>query len=180
MASVLVAEQDVADFFESSSDAAPSILPSKIANWLSSDFFGLLNDAGITIDQSKVDPANFAELVTLVETGEINASSGKNVLEQMFRSGNKATSIVKEQGLKQLTDPEEIELIVSQVLEDNPAQAEQYLKGKRTLDQWFFGQVMRATGGRADPSLLRNCLQKALSTLEEQHLNGGGNLSLDT
>ena len=170
-ASVLVAEQDVADYYESSIVAAPEISPSKIANWLSSDFFGLLNDEGITIDQSKIEPENFAELVALVETGEINASSGKTVLEQMFRSGELASSIVEKRGLTQITDPEIIRNFVEQVLNAHPDQINQYIEGKRSIEHWFFGQVMRATGGKAAPSLLRPILSDALQKLMKSHHN---------
>jgi len=170
-ASVLITEHDIADFYEKASNAAPEVLPSKVANWLSSDFFGLLNDAGLTIDQSKVEPENFAELVTLVETGEINASSGKTVLEQMFRSGEQASSIVEERGLKQITDPEIIRKFVEQILNSHPGQIKQYIQGKRTIEQWFFGQVMRAAGGKADPSLLRPILSEALQSLVKSYHN---------
>jgi len=170
-ASVLVAEQDVADYYESSSVAAPEISPSKIANWLSSDFFGLLNDEGITIDQSKIEPENFAELVALVETVEINASSGKTVLEQMFRSGELASSIVEKRGLTQITDPEIIRNFVEQILNAHPDQINQYIEGKRSIEHWFFGQVMRATGGKAAPSHLRPILSDALQKLMKSHHN---------
>jgi aspartyl-tRNA(Asn)/glutamyl-tRNA(Gln) amidotransferase subunit B len=167
-ASVLTSEHIVADYFEKSIQAAPTISPSKIANWLSSDFFGLLNEEGITIDQSKIVPENFAELVTLVESGEINASSGKTVLVQMFRSGETASFIVEKRGLKQISDPEILRDVVKQILNEHPDQVVQYIEGKRSINQWFFGQAMRATGGKADPSLLRTILNEALQKLDEE------------
>jgi aspartyl-tRNA(Asn)/glutamyl-tRNA(Gln) amidotransferase subunit B len=165
--SVLTAERDVADYYEKAVASAPEISANKIANWLSSDFFGLLNEKGISVDQSKVTPENLAELVRLVETGEINASSGKMVLEYMFDSGEKAASIVSQQGLKQITDPEIIRRFVEDVLSSHPEQVNQYLEGKHTLQQWFFGQVMRAAGGKADPSILQPILNQSLQDIEK-------------
>jgi aspartyl-tRNA(Asn)/glutamyl-tRNA(Gln) amidotransferase subunit B len=172
-ASVLTAEQDVALFFEEAVSAAPEIPASKIANWLSSDFFGLLNEVGITIDQSKVTPQNFAGLVRLVEKGEINASSGKTVLEKMFESGDPAASIVEKHGLEQISDPETIRSFVEEVLNSHPEQVKQYIKGKRTIEQWFFGQVMRTAEGRANPTIVRKMLVKTLKKLEESRHIGG-------
>jgi aspartyl-tRNA(Asn)/glutamyl-tRNA(Gln) amidotransferase subunit B len=166
-ASVLTAERDVADFFERAMLSTTDIPAIKIANWLSSDFFGLLNETGISIDQSKVTPEMLAELVHLVETGEINASSGKVVLERMFETGEHATSIVEKEGLRQITDPKLIHQYVEDVLNSHPDQLHQYLEGKHTIQQWFFGQVMRATGGRADPAIVRKKLIKCLKDLEE-------------
>ena len=167
IANVLIAERDVADYFESAVSSAPDISASKIANWLSSDFFGLLNEAGISIDQSKVSPENLAELVRLVEDGEINAGSGKMVLEHMFHSGEQATSIVEKRGLKQITDPAMIHQFVREVLSSHPEQLQQYLDGKQSLQQWFFGQAMQAMGGQADPSLLQPILNEALQDIEK-------------
>ena len=168
-ASVLTAEPDVALFFEAAVSSAPEIPVPKIANWLSSDFFGLLNEVGITIDQSKVTPRNFAELVRLVEEGEINASSGKIVLEKMLESGDQAASIVEKYGLKQISDPEIIRSFVEEVLNAHPEQVKQYIKGKRTIAQWFFGQVMRAMRGKADPSILQPILNESLQDIEKGH-----------
>jgi aspartyl-tRNA(Asn)/glutamyl-tRNA(Gln) amidotransferase subunit B len=166
-ASVLTTERDVADFFERAMLSTTDIPAIKIANWLSSDFFGLLNETGISIDQSKVTPEMLAELVHLVETGEINASSGKVVLERMFETGEHATSIVEKEGLRQITEPKLIHQYVEDVLNSHPDQLHQYLEGKHTIQQWFFGQVMRATGGRADPAIVRKKLIKCLKDLEE-------------
>jgi len=169
LARVLTAEREVADYFENAVLSAAEIPAIKIANWLSSDFFGLLNEKGIKIDQSTVSPENLAELVHLVEVGEINASSGKMVLEHMFESGDSAASIVEKHGLKQITDSDLIHQVVKEILDSHPEQVQQYLEGKHTIQQWFFGQAMRAMGGKADPSLLRPILRQSLQNLEKGH-----------
>jgi aspartyl-tRNA(Asn)/glutamyl-tRNA(Gln) amidotransferase subunit B len=179
-AGVLTAEVEVADFFEASTSVSIKVQPKNIANWITGEIFSLLNEANASIDQGNISPEDLSELVALVDDGKISANSGKVVLAELFSHGGKAVDIVEEKGLAQISDLSLIEEQVSRVLAENPSQTKQYVEGKRTLEQWFFGQVMRATGGRADPTLLRKSLQKALSVLEEQHINGGGNLSLDT
>ncbi|NIM92986.1 MAG: Asp-tRNA(Asn)/Glu-tRNA(Gln) amidotransferase subunit GatB [Anaerolineales bacterium] len=169
LAGVLTAEREVADFFEEAVNAKPKVHPQKLANWLSSDLFGLLNEANININESKVSPESFAALVLMVEENKINASSGKVVLAEMVESGGSPADIVDERELGQITDPDVIDRIVIDVLDANPVQRSQYLEGKHALSQWFFGQVMRATGGRADPSIIRQVLDEHLKGLEESH-----------
>jgi aspartyl-tRNA(Asn)/glutamyl-tRNA(Gln) amidotransferase subunit B len=108
----------------------------------------------------------------MVERGEINATSGKSVLSEMFESGGTPQAMVKRGGLTQLNDPQVINALVSRVLHENPQQVEQYLGGKTTVSQWLFGQVMRAAGGRANPSLIRTSLNMALQDLEERRHTG--------
>jgi aspartyl-tRNA(Asn)/glutamyl-tRNA(Gln) amidotransferase subunit B len=169
---LLTAERSVADFFETAVASTSDASADKIANWLTGDFFSLINQAGIEIQQSKVTPNALAELVTMVERGEINATSGKSVLSEMFESGGTPQAMVKRGGLTQLNDPQVINALVSRVLHENPQQVEQYLGGKTTVSQWLFGQVMRAAGGRANPSLIRTSLNMALQDLEERRHTG--------
>ncbi|UCF62376.1 MAG: Asp-tRNA(Asn)/Glu-tRNA(Gln) amidotransferase GatCAB subunit B, partial [Anaerolineaceae bacterium] len=164
---LLVEEHPVADYFESAVAHDPGISPTKIANWLTGEYFSLLNLAGIEIQKSKVSHQDFAELVAMVERGDINATIGKEVLEEIFETGGSPVDIVDARGLAQLNDPQAISELVNQVLAENPQQVEQYLGGKTTLSQWLFGQVMRATGGRANPALVRTHLDQALKNLEE-------------
>jgi aspartyl-tRNA(Asn)/glutamyl-tRNA(Gln) amidotransferase subunit B len=81
----------------------------------------------------------------------------------MFKSNKSPSAIIDDLGLGQISDPVEINSIVTQVLEENPQQREQYLKGKKTLIEWFFGQVMRRTRSRADPTLVREALESQLN-----------------
>ena len=172
-ASLLVAEQEVADYFEAAVAAAPGVATVKISNWLTGEFFSLLNQSEVEIQHSKVTPQSLAELVTIIERGDISTISGKEVLAEMFESGDTPTEIVEAGGLAQLNDPQAIKALVNQVLSENPQQVDQYLGGKTTISQWLFGQVMRATGGRANPAIVRSALNTALQSLEESHLSGG-------
>jgi aspartyl-tRNA(Asn)/glutamyl-tRNA(Gln) amidotransferase subunit B len=165
---VLTAEREVADYFEGAAAAAPELPPARIAHWLSGELFGLLNQAGITIQQAKVSPAALAELVRLVEAGEINAASGKVVLEEVFATGRAPRQVVRDRGLFQLSDRTEIERLVAEVLQSHPDQVDGYLRGKTAIAHWFFGQVMRAAGGRADPALVRQSLETALEALARE------------
>ncbi len=142
----------------------------KISNWLSGSVFSLLNERNLSIDEIKITPDELAQLVAKIENGEISASSGKVVLDEMFESGKSASEIIDERGLLQLSDLKEIEKVVTRVVDENPQQLEIYLKGKETLLEWFFGQVMRETQGRADPKLVRKTLELVLGELNGQTL----------
>ena len=166
-AGLLVEERSVAEYYEAVAAHDPGISPSKIANWLTGEYFSLLNLAGVEIDQSKISPQSFAELVAMVEREDINATSGKEVLEEIFETGDSPVEIVEARGLAQLNDPQVIMDLVNQVLVENPQQVEQYFGGKTTISQWLFGQVMRATGGRANPTIVRSSLDEALDAQEK-------------
>jgi aspartyl-tRNA(Asn)/glutamyl-tRNA(Gln) amidotransferase subunit B len=169
---IVTEEHTVADFFEEAVANAADIPSEKIANWLIGDFFALLNQSGIDIEQSKVTPQGLAKLVTLVEQGDINASSGKIVLSEMFASGADPQAIVEAGGYAQINDPDTISKFVDTVLEDNPQEVEEYLKGKKGISQWLFGQVMSAAGNRANPAVVRTSLGESLRSLEESRRAG--------
>ena len=166
-AGVLTAERSVAEYYEAAIHSSGGASPVKIANWLSGDLFGLLNESATEIDQSKVSPEALARLVTLVESDAISAASGKRVLEVLFAHGGAPDSIVEQEGLGQLQDQDSIRPIVEQVLSDNPDQVAAYLAGKTALSEWFLGQAMKATQGKADPGAVRLELDRALGELEE-------------
>ncbi len=161
-AGVLTTERSIGDYFETAVESAPKVPPVKIANWLSSDLFGLLNQAGIDFQDNVVPPADLARLVELVETGEVNATSAKTVLAEMVSSGNPPDDIVRTLGLSMIQDPEVIESIVRRVLDAHPRQVADYLDGNTGVFQWLFGQVMKEAEGRANPSAVRSALSAAL------------------
>ena len=167
-ASVLTAERPVADYFEQAAAAAEGIPAEKIANWLSGDLFGLANEAGLAVYETKVTPEMLADLVRHVESGEINATSAKEVLAEMVASGHSAREIIQQRGLMQISDADEIQSIVLEIMEANPEQVASYLEGKQTLFDWFLGQVMRSTSGRANPAIVRQELAKALQSAEDR------------
>jgi aspartyl-tRNA(Asn)/glutamyl-tRNA(Gln) amidotransferase subunit B len=165
LAGVLSAERPVAEFFESALEASPRVDPQKLANWLSVDLFGLLNEAGLGIEQSRVTPADLAGIVQMVESGEINATSAKTVLDHVFHHGGIPAEVVEREELGMLSNRADLELLVDQVLASNPQQVAEYLGGKEVLSKWLFGQAMRSAAGRADPELLQDILLQKLGQM---------------
>ena len=161
-AGVLIEDLMVADFFERAVQSAADVPPKMIANWISGDLFGLLNQAGISIEQAKVEPKDLAALARLVLAGEINQTSAKGVLAEMFSSGRSPEVIVAERGLGQISDEQMLAAWVEQVLAENPAQLASYLNGKETVARWLFGQAMRLAQGRANPGKLQSILEAKL------------------
>jgi aspartyl-tRNA(Asn)/glutamyl-tRNA(Gln) amidotransferase subunit B len=167
-AAVLTVERLVADYFERAAASAEDVPAEKVANWLSGDLFGLANEAGLAVYETKVSPKQLAELVRRVESDEINATSGKEVLAEMVSSGQSAGDIITQRGLAQISDTDEIQSIILKILDENPQQVTAFLEGKDALLDWFLGQVMRATRGRANPSIVRQELSKALQSVEDR------------
>ena len=168
-AGVLVAEKESADYFEAllaalaeATGKAPKDLAKKAANWVISDLFGHLNKAGTPVADSPVSPAAGAELLALVEDGTISGRIAKDVFEVMFGTGQSAAEIVEEKGLKQVSDTGELEKIIDEVITANPDQLAQYRDGKDKLIGFFVGQVMKATGGQANPGVVNQLLKPKL------------------
>ncbi|MDH3943146.1 MAG: Asp-tRNA(Asn)/Glu-tRNA(Gln) amidotransferase subunit GatB [Anaerolineae bacterium] len=166
-AGVLVAEKTVADFFEAVLESEPSLSPKMAANWISGDLFGLLNQMDREFDDLDTTPKAFAKLLSLIAAEEINQNTAKNVLAEMLASGAGAEEIVDKHGWKQLSDEEAIAEKVAEVLLNNPSQVDEYLAGKQALSGWLFGQVMQASGGMANPRIVRRELEKRLDALKK-------------
>jgi aspartyl-tRNA(Asn)/glutamyl-tRNA(Gln) amidotransferase subunit B len=98
----------------------------------------------------------------MVQSETINQSTGKEVLNEMLKTGKTAEEIVVEKGLQQLSDPQEIVAIVEHTLESHPNEVNDYLQGKETISNWLFGQVMRAARGKANPQIVKRILQEKL------------------
>ncbi len=168
-ASLLVAEKENADYYEALLSAFEGLtgkpateLATTAANWVTGDFFGLLNKAGKSVSESPVGPEAGAGLLALVADGTISGRTAKDVFEIMFETGKAADVIVDEQGLKQVSDQGELEAIIARIIADNPGQVEQYKGGKDKLFGFFVGQVMKATGGKANPKLVNELLRGTL------------------
>jgi aspartyl-tRNA(Asn)/glutamyl-tRNA(Gln) amidotransferase subunit B len=165
-AGVLVVEPAVADYYEHTVVASPDATPKIVANWVSGELFGLMNQASINIDESKVDPDSLGTLIQMVVRGEINISTAKAVLAEMFTTGRSADDIVSERGLGQISDEAHIAILVSEVLTENPEQVGEYLSGKEAIRRWLFGQVMRVAKGQANPQVVERELNHQLSDLK--------------
>ena len=166
-AGVLTVEPAVADYFEQVLRLAPEAAPKVVANWITGELFGLLNQADAGIEDNRVSAAGLADLLRRVAQGEINQNTAKTVLAEMFASGRTAEAIIAERGLKQVSDSGLIAGLVQQVLADNPNEVAAYLAGKETLAKWLFGQVMRSARGQANPQVLQQELDRQLSRLKK-------------
>jgi aspartyl-tRNA(Asn)/glutamyl-tRNA(Gln) amidotransferase subunit B len=168
-ASVLVVEARVADYFEASVGAARShgIDARTVSNWVLGELFRLSNDTGVPLDESPLTPAALADLMGRVEQRQVNANTAKSVLAEMYRTGKPAKEIIDERGAAQIRDKEQIERLVSTVLDENSEPVSQYLAGKETVLGYLIGQVMRASRGKADPQLARKLLHERLQALRD-------------
>jgi aspartyl-tRNA(Asn)/glutamyl-tRNA(Gln) amidotransferase subunit B len=163
-AEVLVEEPAVAAYFEAAVAAQGGHRNAKsVANWMTGELFRLMNETAQTIEQVAVRPAQMAELGALVAAGTLNLSTAKAVFESMYRSGRGPAEIVAEQGLAQVSDTGEIERLIEEVIAANPGELASYLSGKASLEQWFFGQVMRRLRGRGNPQVIGAALSAALA-----------------
>jgi len=162
-ASVLVAEQPVADYFEQAVRAAREVSPKSVVNWVSGELFALLNQAGLDIALSPVTPQGLAELLGILGRGEVNHTTARLILAEMFATRQLASQIIASQDLKQISDASQIASLVSQVLSQYPEQLSAYLQGKETIARWFFGQVMRLAQGQANPQVVQAELDRQLA-----------------
>ncbi len=159
-AEVLTADRPVADYFESCVRSYPNA--KTVANWITGELFRLLKAMDAGIETVKITPDALAELLTLVEKGAINIGIAKDVFAAMFETGHPASQIVKEKGLAQISDAEELLRIVEQVIADNPGPVAEYLAGKDAVLRFLVGQVMKATRGKANPKLVNRLLRERL------------------
>ena len=166
-AGVISADKAVADYFEAVLGANTRLDAKLVANWLTGDLFGQMNQAGLTIQTIPIQPEAFARLLDMLVSGELNSQSAVRVLGKMIETGDSSETIVAREGLKQISNEAEIEAVIQAVLVENPGQLEAYLQGKNTLENWFFGQVMRRTGSRANPSVVRSILSKKLAEMSQ-------------
>jgi aspartyl-tRNA(Asn)/glutamyl-tRNA(Gln) amidotransferase subunit B len=134
----------------------------KIVNWIIADLFGLLNEAGIELSDSKIAPAQLAGLVALAEGGSISGPQAKLVLAEMFASGKDPAKIVAEKGLEQVSDSSAIEALVDEVIAENSEAADKVRAGHTGTIGWLVGQVMRKSKGRANPQMVNQLLSEKL------------------
>jgi aspartyl-tRNA(Asn)/glutamyl-tRNA(Gln) amidotransferase subunit B len=157
-ADVLVAEKAAAEYFEAVAKGRDAKLA---ANWVTGDLFGALNATGKSIADSPVSAAHLGALIDLIKSDVISGRIAKDVFAIMLETGEAPADIVEKRGLKQVTDTGAIEKAVDEVIAANPKQVEQVKLKPQTLG-WFVGQVMKATGGKANPAAVNEILQRKL------------------
>ncbi|MEL7223580.1 MAG: Asp-tRNA(Asn)/Glu-tRNA(Gln) amidotransferase subunit GatB [Cyanobacteria bacterium J06576_12] len=158
---VMIDDRSVAEFFESA--IATGASSKLVANWIMSDIAGYLNAEKLSITEIKLTPEALAEMVKLIEDGTISNKIGKDILPKLLKNGGSPKKIVEKEGLSQISDPAEIESMIDEVIEAHPDELAKFRAGKTKLKGFFVGQVMKRTGGRADPKLTNQLLGKKLN-----------------
>lgn len=165
-ADLLAADASLAQYFEEAVQAAApeGVAARMAANWILGELFSWINQSGEDLNQLKVRPTALAWLLGFVQRSEINLHTAKAVLGEMLRTGKDAGEIISAQGLRQVSDTSVISGLVEHALADNPEELRNYVNGKETLANWFFGIVMRSAGGKANPQVVRAELERQLLT----------------
>ena len=167
-ANLLTSSKAMADYFEAclKTGALHGLSTAKraktVSNWLLGEFSRLLNATNTEINDSKVSPKQLCQLLDLIQKGSISSTSAKTVFEEMFNTGKHAADIITQRGLSQISDTQEIEEAVTQVIAANAQAVADYKAGKTQSLTFLIGQVMRNTKGRANPKLVNELLKKKL------------------
>lgn len=160
-AGVLAAEMAPATFYET---VAKGRDPKIAANWTMGELFAVLNKQNLTIEQSPVSAEKLGGLLDLLADNTISGRIAKDVFAEMVETGKAAKDIVEDKGLKQITDTGPIEAAADQIIAGNPDQVAKFKGGNDKLIGWFVGQVMKATGGKANPGVVNEILRKKLAS----------------
>jgi aspartyl-tRNA(Asn)/glutamyl-tRNA(Gln) amidotransferase subunit B len=161
-AGVLTASREMADYYEAVVSGVPGH-EKLAANWVMGELAGALNKDGIEITRSRVDARHLAELLARIADATISGKIAKEVFEQMWAEGKDADAIIEAKGLRQITDTSAIERTIDEVMAANPRQLADYRSGKDKLFGFFVGQVMKVTGGKANPAQVNELLKRKLS-----------------
>jgi aspartyl-tRNA(Asn)/glutamyl-tRNA(Gln) amidotransferase subunit B len=159
-ATVLIAERSRADYYEAAAKGRDTKLA---ANWIINELLGILNKNGQTLENSPISAAQIGGMIDLIADNTISGKIAKDVFAIMYESGKDATAIVEEKGLKQVTDMGAIEKVIDAIIAANPDNVAAYKSGKDKLFGFFVGQVMKETGGKANPAAVNDILKKKLS-----------------
>ena len=169
-AEVLTGARALADYFEDCvrhyRAAQPAARPKAVSNWIMTELLSKISLTGREpLDERlrTVAPEHLARLLAQVDAGAINLPTAKRVFEHMWESGGDPDRIIREQGLGQVSDAAALEGLIDRVLAENPKELEQYRQGKDRLLGFFVGQVMKVSGGKANPALLNELLKRKLA-----------------
>ena len=161
-ASVLVSDKAVSDYYEKLAEGRDA---KAAANWVINDLLGALNKASKGIDETPVSPEQLGAILDLLKEGVISGKIAKDLFEIVWNEGGDPKKIVEDRGMKQVTDTGAIEKIVDEIIAANPEQAEK-VKAKPSLAGWFVGQVMKASGGKANPQAVQALVKEKLGVTE--------------
>ena len=159
-AGVLTDSKNLSDFFEECIKKYPDA--KKISNWIMVELLAALNYEDKEIEDTPLTPDNLVEMLELMDKGTISGKIGKKVFREMLETGKGPTSIVKEKGLVQISDEDELEKIVNSVLNENQQSVEDYKNGKDKAFGFLVGQVMKETRGKANPKIVNKLLREKI------------------
>ncbi len=158
-ANILVSDIETSNYFENVIKKSDVKLAT---NWIIGELFAALNEKNLEIAESPISAGNLSKLINLIKDGTISGKIAKTVFEQMMEGDKDPKKIVEEKGLKQESDPKALEALIDKVIDDNRDKATEYKSGKVKLFGFFVGQVMKVSGGKANPQLVNEILKKKL------------------
>ncbi len=158
-ANILVSDIETSNYFENVIKKSDVKLAT---NWIIGELFAALNEKNLEITESPISAGNLSKLINLIKDGTISGKIAKTVFEQMMEGDKDPQKIVEEKGLKQESDPKALEALIDKVIDDNRDKATEYKSGKVKLFGFFVGQVMKVSGGKANPQLVNEILKKKL------------------
>jgi aspartyl-tRNA(Asn)/glutamyl-tRNA(Gln) amidotransferase subunit B len=163
-AGLLTSSKAMADYFESRAKARGELTVKNIANWIIGPVSAIINTDNIDIAgfNARVKPEQFTRLMVLESQAVVNTSTGRNILKEMYRTGQGADDIINKQGLSQISDSTALEAEVIAVINGNSKAVSDYKAGKTQSLKFLVGQVMKATRGRADPNVVIELLKQKL------------------
>jgi aspartyl-tRNA(Asn)/glutamyl-tRNA(Gln) amidotransferase subunit B len=159
-ARVLTDERPMADYFEAAVAAGGDA--KGLSNWITGDLAAHVNAQRLSFADLPFRPAELAEMVTLIDRGTISGKIAKEILPELLEKGGSPAALVEARGLGMISDPAAITAIVDELLAAHPAEVEAFRGGKNKLQGFFVGQLMKRTGGRADPQLANRILAERL------------------
>jgi aspartyl-tRNA(Asn)/glutamyl-tRNA(Gln) amidotransferase subunit B len=160
-ANLLTASRELADYYEAVARASGE--PKPAANWVSGELMAALNKSEREIGASPVSASALAGLIARIQDGTVSGKLAKQVFEGMWNGGGEADAVIEAQGLKQITDTGAIESMIEAIVAANPEQVEQYRAGKDKVFGFFVGQVMKQSGGKANPAQVNEILKRRLA-----------------
>ena len=161
-ADFLCSARETAQYFETCLESFPHAKP--LANWLMGPYTAFLNQTGEGFEAAPIPPEDLADLLTLVEKGDLSGSMAKTVFEEMTQTGRTAAEIVEEKGLRQVSDESALEKVVDEILTASPDEVERYKAGNQKLMGFFVGRIMKKTKGKANPKVVNEMIRAKLSS----------------
>ncbi|UTD08348.1 Asp-tRNA(Asn)/Glu-tRNA(Gln) amidotransferase subunit GatB [Treponema denticola] len=157
----LTSEKELAEWFEGAAKKSSS--PKKCANWILAEVLAVLNETNSSLSDLKFGPEAIAELVNVIEEGKITSKQAKDVFAEMIACGKKPSAVIAEKGMEQVSDSSFIEKIVEEVFAENAEAVQDWKNGKTNVAGWLMGQVMKKSGGKANPKQAADLVNKRLT-----------------